>query len=455
MSSPPLAGPLGVVARLIGAERHEVTAALAGAGYGFCMMAAYYLLRPVRDAMGIAGGVENLKYLFLLSFSATLLVVPLYGWACTHVSRSRFVPWVSLVMVGMVAAFYAVFRETGDEPPAWVAQAFFVWVGVFNLFVLSVYWSFMADLFSPAQASRLFGFLAAGGSAGAVAGPAATALMAERFGIDSLLLCAAGLLLATLALVRYLLHWERVSPASPHKALSGPMQTDEPIGGNPLAGISLLAGSRYLLGIGLFVLLFTAVGTFMYMQQAELLRDSLATSAERTRVLAAVDLTVNALCIPFQIFLTGRLVARFGLTAVLLAVPVFMIGGFLALALAPGLLLLIAVQVLRRAGDYAITRPARELLFTALPKESRFKAKNVIDTVIYRGGDAANAWLYALLATAGLGLAGTAAAGMVLATVWAGVAWRLGRDFSRVVEPPPGREVPGRGLPAQDHDEPV
>lgn len=455
MPSRPRASPLGVAARLIGAERHEVSVALAGAGYGFCMMAAYYMLRPIRDAMGIAGGVENLKYLFLLSFAATLLVVPLYGWACTHVSRSRFVPWVSLVMVAMVAGFYTVFRETGDEPPAWVAQGFFVWVGVFNLFVLSVYWSFMADLLSPDQARRLFGFLAAGGSAGAVAGPAATALMAESLGIDSLLLCAGLLLLATVALVRYLLRWERVSPASPHKSLSGPMQTDEPIGGNPLDGISLLAGSPYLLGIALFVLLFTAIGTFMYMQQAELLRDTVATSAERTRILAAVDLTVNALCIPFQIFVTGRLVARVGLATVLVAVPVFMIGGFLALAAAPVLLVLIAVQVVRRAGDYAITRPARELLFTALPKESRFKAKNVIDTVVYRGGDAANAWLYALLASAGLGLAGIAATGAVIAAVWAGVAWRLGTAFSRVVERPAGREVPGRGLPAQDHDEPV
>ncbi|MEO8444331.1 MAG: hypothetical protein ABI567_04915, partial [Gammaproteobacteria bacterium] len=231
-------------------------------------------------------------------------------------------------------------------------------------------------------------------------------------------------------------------------------QADDPMGGSPLAGISLLANSRYLLGIALFVLLFTAVGTFMYMQQAELLRDSLATSAERTRVLATVDLTVNALCIPFQIFATGRMVARFGLTAVLLVVPVFMIGGFIALSAAPVLLVLIAVQVLRRAGDYAITRPARELLFTALPKESRFKAKNVIDTVIYRGGDAANAWFYALLGGLGLGLAGIAATGAVIAAVWAVVAWRLGRAFTRVVEPP-GREVPGRGLVAQDHDEPV
>jgi len=445
---------LAVIARLTGAERAEISAALAGAGYGFCLMAAYYMLRPVRDAMGIAGGVENLKHLFLLSFGATLIVVPLYGWACTHLSRSHFVPWVSLLLVAMVAGFYLLFREAGDEPAAWVAQSFFVWVGVFNLFVLSVYWSFMADLFSAAQARRLFGFLAAGGSSGALAGPAITALLVERLGIDSLLLCAGGLLLMTVGLVQYLLHWERVSPASPQKPLSGPMLTDEPIGGNPLAGISLLAKSPYLLGIALFVLLFTAVGTFMYMHQAELLRDSLSTSAERTRILAAMDLAVNALCIPLQLFATGRLVTRFGLAAVLVAVPVFMVGGFLAIATAPVLLTLVAVQVLRRAGDYAITRPGRELLFTALPKESRFKAKNVIDTVVYRGGDAANAWLHALLGSLGLGLAGIATVGALIAAVWAGIAWRVGGTFSRVVEARVS-DVPGRGLPAQDHDEPV
>jgi AAA family ATP:ADP antiporter len=252
-----------------------------------------------------------------------------------------------------------------------------------------------------------------------------------------------------------LLSWEKNSPASPHKPLSGPMDTDEPIGGNPLAGLSLLAGSRYLLGIAGFVLLFTAVGTFMYMEQAELLRDAVGSSAERTRLLAAVDLAVNALCIPTQIFLTGRLVQRFGLTAVLMAVPLFMVAGFLVLSLAPTLGVLLAIQVLRRAGDYAITRPARELLFTALAKESRYKAKNVIDTVVYRGGDAANAWVHAALGALGAGLAAIAAVGAVLAAAWAAVAFMVGRSFSRVVQPARPAEPAGRGLPAQDHDEPV
>ncbi len=447
-------GQGGLIARAIGARPAELGAALAGAAYMFCLMAAYYMLRPVRDAMGIAGGVENLKYLFLISFGATLLVVPLYGLACARLPRSRFVPLISLLLVAMVALFYVAFRETSDEPPGWVAQAFFVWVGVFNLFVLSVYWSFMADLFSGEQARRLFGFLAAGGSAGAIAGPAVTTLAVGRFGIDGLLLCAAVLLLATVALVQYLLYWEKTSAASPHKPLSGPMETDEPIGGNPLAGVALLGRSRYLLGIAAFVLLFTAVSTFVYMLQAELLRDTVSTSAERTRILAAVDLAVNVLCLPTQLFITGRLVARFGLTVLLAALPLFMIAGFLALAAAPVLVVLIVVQVLRRAGDYAITRPARELLFTALPKESRFKAKNVIDTVVYRGGDAANAWVYALLGGLGLGLAGIAAVGVGIAALWSTVALLLGRTFSRVVAAEPDA-MPGRGLPAQDHDEPV
>ncbi len=444
----------GIAARAIGARPGELAAALLGAAYMFCLMAAYYMLRPVRDAMGIAGGVENLKYLFLLSFAATLVVVPLYGLACAHLPRSRFVPLISLLLVAMVGLFSAFFRGAGDEPPDWVAQAFFVWVGVFNLFVLSVYWSFMADLFSAEQSRRLFGFLAAGGSAGAIAGPAVTTLMVGNIGIDGLLLCAGALLLTTVVLVQFLLRWEKNSPASPHKPLTGPMESDEPIGGNPLAGISLLGRSRYLLGIAFFVLLFTAVSTFMYMQQAELLRDTVATSAERTRILAAVDLIVNAICLPTQLFVTGRLVRRFGLTALLVALPLFMVAGFLALASTPVLLVLLGVQILRRAGDYAITRPARELLFTALPKESRFKAKNVIDTVVYRGGDAVNVWLYALLGGLGLGLAGIAVAGAAIAALWGAVALLLGRAFSRVIELEPGA-LPGRGLLAQDHDEPV
>lgn len=439
--------------RVIGARPGELGAALAAAAYVFCLMAAYYMLRPVRDAMGIAGGVENLKYLFLLSFSATLVVVPLYGWACARMARSRFVPWVSLFLGLNLLLFYAVFSATNDEPPAWVAQAFFIWVGVFNLFVLSVYWSFMTDLFSREQATRLFGFLAAGGSAGAVVGPALTTLLAERVGIDALLLMAASLVLLTLVLVRYLLHWERTGAASPHRPQL-PSAADEPMGGNPLAGVTLLASSRYLAGIAVFVLLFTAVGTFMYMQQAELLRDTLSTSAERTRVLALIDLTVNAVCIPTQILLTGRLVERFGLTALLAAVPVFMVGGFLALAAAPGLTMLIAVQTLRRAGDYSITRPARELLFTALSKESRYKAKSVIDTVVYRGGDAVNIWLYSALAAGGLGLSGAALIGATLAAVWVVVALLLGRGFAQVVRSETDTREP-RGLPAQDHDEPV
>lgn len=437
--------------RLINARPGELGAALAAAAYVFCIMAAYYMLRPVRDAMGIAGGVENLRYLFLISFVVTLGVVPLYGWACARLPRSRFVPWVSLFLALNLLIFHVAFRGT-HEPPPWVAQAFFVWVGVFNVFVLSVYWSFMTDLFSAEQAARLFGFLAAGGSAGAVAGPAVTTLLAGRFGIDALLMIAIVLLLVTVTLVRVLLNWERTSPASPHRALDEPM-SDAPVGGNPLAGLRLFAGSPYLRGIGVFVLLFTSVGTFMYMLQAELLRDAIAGSAERTRILAAVDLAVNVLCIPLQVFVTGRLMLRFGLAATLVAVPLAMVAGFAALAAAPVLIVLFIVQIIRRAGDYSLTRPARELLFTAMNQESRYKAKNVVDTVIYRGGDAANAWLYTGLVSAGLSLSAIAAVGAGFAAAWWVVGRRLGRAFGRTAGVP--RRMPAAGLPAQDHDEPV
>lgn len=453
MSPPAISRPAAVLRRAINARPGELLAALTAAAYIFCLMAAYYMLRPVRDAMGIAGGVENLRYLFLASFSATLAVIPLYGWACSRYSRSQFVPWVSVFLAVCVFAFAVEFAVADDEPPRWVAQAFFVWVGVFNLFVLSVYWSFMADLYSREQALRLFGFFAAGGSAGAVVGPAVTSLLVERLGLDFLMMSAGALLLLTVALVRALLHWERHSPASPRRPLSGPAPDAGPIGGNPLTGLALVARSPYLLGIGAFVLLLTSAGTFMYMFQAELLRDAVASSAERTRILAVMDLAVNALCIPVQLFLTGRVLARFGVAITLAAVPALMVAGFIALGVAPLLMVLIVVQVLRRAGDYAITRPARELLFTVLDKESRFKAKSVVDTVIYRGGDALNAWIYAGLAAAGASLSAIASIGAGLALLWAALAMRLGRAAGA---PPASPAVDRDGVsPAQDYDEPV
>lgn len=432
MNSGQANSPSGIVASLskaINAQPAELLAALSAFLYIFSLLCSYYVLRPVRDAMGIAGGVENLPWLFAGTFTAMLAVVPAYGWLCGRFARAVFLPWVYLFFISNILIFYFAFLTSPDDP--WVARVFFIWVSVFNLFVVSVFWSFMADLFAEEQAKRLFGFFAAGGSAGALTGPALTALLAESWGLVNLLLLSASILFLTVILIRVLLHWERSSPASKLNIEGNIQSEDKPIGGNPFAGISLFFKSRYLLGIGAFIVLYTAMGTFMYLQQAELVRDAFATSAERTQLFAGVDFAVNTLAIFTQLFLTGRVVKKFGMTITLMALPVFMIFGFIALAIAPILPVLIVVQVIRRAGNYAITRPGREMLFTVLDKESKYKAKNVIDTVVYRGGDVVNAWFFKALGMLGLALAGTAMVGSVVAALWALTGLWLGRAFGR------------------------
>lgn len=401
----------------------ELGAALWAFAYFFALLSSYYILRPVRDEMGILGGVENLQWLFTGTFLAMLAAVPLYGAAVRRFPRRRLLPLVYYFFILNLLVFYALFHSgVGD---AWLARAFFIWVSVFNLFVVSVFWSFMTDLFSNAQARRAFGFIAAGGSAGAIAGPAVTTLLAGSVGTVNLLPISAALLGLAVACIHRLLVWRNPEPAQN-------VSHEAPLGGSVLAGFTLLLRSPYLLGIGLFILLYTTLSTFLYFEQAHIVRSAFDSSADRTAAFAAIDLGVNSLTILTQLFVTSRLVERLGLPVTLALIPAFLILGFAALATAPVLAVLVAVQVLRRAGNYAVSRPAREMLFTVVGREARYKAKSVIDTVVYRGGDALSGWAFAGLTAAGLGLSAIAWLGVPLAAVWLLVGLWLGRYQERL-----------------------
>lgn len=417
--------PLGVrLTRALKIAPAELGAAGWAFAYFFSLLSSYYILRPVRDEMGILGGVENLQWLFTGTFIAMLAAVPLYGAAVRRFPRKRLLPLVYYFFILNVLAFYALFRSGVEE--AWLARAFFIWVSVFNLFVVSVFWTFMADLFSNAQAKRLFGFIAAGGSAGAIAGPAVTALAAGSLGTVNLLLISAALFGVAVVCIHRLLAWH--NPAPPTSSA----QAREPLGGSALAGFTLLVRSPYLLGIGLFILLYTTLSTFLYFEQAHIVRGAFDDSGQRTALFAAIDLAVNTLTILTQLFLTSRLVERLGLPVTLALIPAFLVLGFAALAAAPVLAVLVAVQVLRRAGNYAVSRPAREMLFTVVGREARYKAKSVIDTVVYRGGDAVSGWAFAGLTAAGLGLSAIAWIGVPLAMAWLLVGLWLGRYQERL-----------------------
>jgi len=422
---------LRLLRQLVKVKPGEQQAMLWAFLYFFVLLCSYYILRPMRDEMGIAGGVENLQWLFSGTFIAMLAMVPLFGWLTARYSRAVFLPVVYGFFITNLLLFYILFKS--DLTAAWVARAFFIWVSVFNLFVVSVFWSFMTDIFSNRQARRLFGFIAAGGTAGALVGPALTAILVEPLGAENLLLISAALLGWAMFCVRQLIAWrkahEDTDPVSVQSA-------DLPLGGSILAGIQLVVRSPYLLGIGLLMLLFTTLATFLYFQQAEIIRDAFADSNQRTAVFASIDFAVNLLTVLVQVFLTARLVNWLGLSWTLALVPLLLTLGFMALAVSPVLSVLVLVQIVRRAGNYAIMRPTREMLYVVLGREEKYKAKNFIDTTVYRGGDAISAWIYTGLRGLGMGLSGIAWLAVPLAGLWALLAYRLGREQTEMAQKP-------------------
>lgn len=415
--------------RLVAVHPGEWRPLLWSFSYFFALLCGYYIIRPMRDEMGIAGGVEHLQWLFSGTFLVMLAVVPLFGWLTRHFAPRRFLPLVYLFFIANLLVFYLLFRS--DITHAWVARAFFIWASVFNLFVVSVFWSFMADIFTNDQAKRLFGVVAAGGTAGALAGPALTVALVLPLGPNNLLLLSMLFLGWAVLCINRLSAWRqstRVGAINDAGRQKGePIAAgDEPLGGGILAGIRLVWQSPYLMGICGLMLLFTTLATFLYFQQAHIIREHFPDPAERTALFAAMDFIVNGLTLATQVFLTGRIVGKIGLGWTLAIIPLGLVAGFSALALAPALWVVVTVQILRRAGNYAIMRPGREMLYVVLRTEEKYKAKNFIDTVIYRGGDAVSAWVYAGLLAIGLSGAGIALAAVPLAALWAWISFRLG-----------------------------
>ncbi len=406
--------------RMVKVEPQERRALLLAFAYFFCLLAGYYVLRPLRDEMGIAGGVKNLPWVFTGTFLTMLATVPLFGALTSRYPRRRFLPVVYWFFIANILFFFALFQF--GLSPAWVARAFFIWVSVFNLFVVSVFWSFMVDLFASDQARRLFGFIAAGGTSGAIIGPSLTAWLAPSLGPVNLLLVSAILLSGAVFCIHALVRWAKQTALQPTAR-----PAESPLGGGILDGIRLVLGSPYLLGVAVFMLLFTTLSTFLYFEQAHIVAAAFDDPGQRTALFAAMDFGVNVLTLFIQTLLTGRLMTWFRLPVVLALIPFLVALGFAGLASAPVLAVLVAFQVLRRAGDYALTRPAREVLFTVVGRESKYKAKNFLDTVVYRGGDALSGWLYAGLQALGLGLVGIAWAAVPIAFGWAATAWWLGR----------------------------
>ena len=426
------------LARACDIEKHETRATLASFLLVLMLMGSYYILRPVRDAMASDWTDAEVSWLWTFTFLFSAIAVSVYGGAVTRIRFQRLVPFVYGFFAASFLLFYLGTQVITER--TLIDKSFYVWISLFSLFHVSVFWSFMADTFTKPQATRLFGFIGAGASIGAIAGPAAAALLVGDLGTDPLLLIASALVVLTLPIVRWLQHLKMTDLRNQKVALD---VTDlQSIGGSPLAGFSEFMKSRYLLGIGLFIFFYTSISSFVYFELKNLLAEY--DRETRSQIWASMDLAVNSLTIIIAAFATGRMAKYLGLSFTLASVPVLIGAGMLVLAAAPMVSVVVAIQIIRRAGNYAISRPAREILFTAVDREVRFKAKPVIDIVIYRGGDMLNAWAFtALTQGLGLGMAPVAVCGAGIAALWAATGIYLGRRFKEMnpAESPPDRAL--------------
>ena len=409
---------------IIGVEPHEVKAVAVAFVYFFFLMASYFILRPLRDTMGTVYGVAHLQELFTGTFILSFIVAPVFAGLASRIRLASFLPWVYGFIAITMVVFYLLFQRVAND--RWVAAAFYVWVSTFNLLTISVFWSLMADIFSSGQAKRLFGFIAAGGTLGTISAPAFTVLFVGALGPNNLLLISAAGFAITALLVR-VVEGEKRRLASDG---DGPATSlDHRLGGNPFDGFTALFKSRYLLMIALFLLLMTWISTVIYFQLGDLISKEFVSRAARTRAYATLDLATNSIAVLIQLFGTGRFIKRFGVTTGLLLNPIIMVAAFFALVFSPVLMVLGSIQVVRRFSEYAIAKPSRDILFTAVDQQAKYKAKNVIETVVYRFGDLTSSWLSA--AVLPYGVAGLAVLGIAISVVWFPIAWLLGRQYEQ------------------------
>src|ERR1700691_5402429 len=416
-------GASRMLRRIAGVEHHEIKVALTAFIYFFLLMTSYFMLRPLRDTMGTIYGVAHLQELFSGTFLLSLVVAPIFAGLASRIRLASFLPWVYGFIAITLVVFYFLFRTVTND--RWIAAAFYVWVSTFNLLTISVFWSLMADIFSSNQAKRLFGFIAAGGTVGTICAPAFTVLFVRALGTNNLLLISAAGFATTGFLVRLMEREKRTLVAVDEDTQKTSL--DHRLGGNPFDGFMLLFKSRYLLMIALFLLLMTWISTVIYFQLGDLISKAFVSREARTQAYASIDLATNSIAVLIQLFGTGRFIRRFGVTTGLLLNPVIMVVAFLAVIFSPVLLVLGSIQVTRRFSEYAVAKPSRDMLFTVVDQQAKYKAKNVIDTVVYRFGDLTSSWLSHVILP--FGVAGLAIFGALISVAWFPIAYKLGKRY--------------------------
>ena len=406
--------------RLVKVEHGEWPRLVIAFFYFFFLLGGYFMLRPIRGAVA-ASNAEILHWLYTGTFLAMLAIVPVFGFLVSHFRRGQFIPAIYLFFISHLVLFAIGFE--GDATPMWMQRAFYIWLSVFNLFVVSVFWSFMADIFRPGQAQRLFGFIMAGGSIGAIIAPSITKSVVPEYGATGVMFMASALLLVATILAIFLGRYTRRQREN---------QPTEVIGGSVWEGAVRVFRSEYLLYACLLMLLHNLTSTFLFNGLAVLVSEHISGFDERTTFFSHIDQVVQVLAFLFQFFITSRLVSYLGMSKTLVLIPALLAGGFIILGSSMGLVLFAAVQVAQRSLNYGVLGPAKEMLFTVVDRETKYKSKNFIDTVVYRGSDVTASWIFKGLTSAGISLAHIAWIYVPIMGIWGFGAWRLGQLYAQM-----------------------
>src|SRR5438874_2075336 len=432
---------MNALRKIVDVRDEEVRALLLAFIFNFVVLGGYYVIRPIRDEIGADRGVENLPWMYTGTLTGMLIANALYAAIVARMSRRRFIPIAYRFAIANLFVFFLFMRwMPAAQERTILAPIFFIWVSVFNLFATTMFWSFMADVFTPTQAKRLFGFIAVGGSIGGIVGGFVTSSLAGKLSTGFFLLITAVMLEIAAQCVRRF----------PADFRTHDERSEQPIGGKLWEGATHIARSPYLLGLAVFLMIYTLTNTWAYFQQADLTQHHLQNRALRTSFLANIDIAVNTITVLIQIFLTGRLMKWFGVGITLVLMPLLSGVGFAAIGVAPILSVLAAFQILRRAAGFALLRPAREVLFTVLRREDKYKAKSLIDTFGYRFGEQIGAWSYPLMRWFGLGLVGISWVAVPLGAIWCAVGIWLGRKQRALAEVQGERSSVIRGTAAPE-----
>jgi len=421
--------PIIFVTRILGIERDELVAVAWSFVYFFCILSAYFMLRSVRDAMAIVSGVQNIPWLFTGTFVLMMLVTPVFGWVASRYPRRTFLPWVYYFFIANILIFFVVFTyaQNNNLSLLWISRAFFVWLSVFNLFVVSVFWSFMADIYTKQQSRRLFGVISAGGSAGAIIGPLATSVLVVPIGFKNLFPISALLLLLGVYCVYRLRRWVRLREREDESINS--VETEEAIGGAAWAGLKFVVDQRYFSAIAMALLCANFLGGAMYMYLAQMVSVMFEGTDRQTQVFASMDSWINGLSFIGQFLIVKHSVKKLGIGWTLSLLPILSIAGFALLAFNPTFAIIAGFQILRRSLGFGFSKPTSDMLYSVVSPEAKYKAKNFIETTVYRGWDVVSTWTIRSIGS--IGLSGVALLCVPVAVIWMIIVRWIGREYRR------------------------